>query len=79
MKPASKTLGLHWVFIRGAGLKCVIADSAFKRMLVDARPASSILTSIIAALHFGQAGCSIAANGMTDDRRCDWGMMLPSK
>jgi len=40
--------------------------------------ASSILTSIIGALHFGQAGRSIATNGMTDDRRWDWGMMLPS-
>ena len=37
MKPASKTLGLHVVFIRGKGLKYVIADSAFKRMQVDAR------------------------------------------
>ena len=36
MKPASKTLGLHRVFIRGKGLKYVIADSAFKRMQVDA-------------------------------------------
>jgi hypothetical protein len=41
--------------------------------------AGSMLTSIIWALHFGQAGRSIAANGMTDDRPCDWGMMLPSK
>jgi hypothetical protein len=37
LKPASKTLGLHGVFIRGKGLKYVIADSAFKRMQVDAR------------------------------------------
>ena len=36
MKPASKTLGLHGVFIGGKGLKYVIADSAFKRMQVDA-------------------------------------------
>jgi hypothetical protein len=36
LKPASKTLGLHGVFIRGKGLKYVIADSAFKRMQVDA-------------------------------------------
>jgi hypothetical protein len=36
LKPASKTLGLHAVFIRGKGLKYVIADSAFKRMQVDA-------------------------------------------
>jgi hypothetical protein len=36
LKPASKTLGLHWVFIRGTGLKYVIADSAFKRMQIDA-------------------------------------------
>ena len=37
LKPASKTLGLHGVFIRGKGLKYLIADSAFKRMQVDAR------------------------------------------
>jgi hypothetical protein len=37
LKPASKTLGLHRVFIRGEGLKYVIADSTFKRMQVDAR------------------------------------------
>ena len=37
MKPSSKTPGLHRVFIRGKGLKYVIADSAFKRMQVDAR------------------------------------------
>ena len=36
MKPASKTLGPHGVFIRGQGLKYLIADSAFKRMQVDA-------------------------------------------
>src|SRR5260370_22387258 len=36
LKPASKTLGLHRDFIRGQGLKYVIADSAFKRMQVDA-------------------------------------------
>ena len=37
LKPASKTLGLHRVFIRGQGLKYVITDSTFKRMQVDAR------------------------------------------
>jgi hypothetical protein len=37
LKPASKTLGLHAVVIRCKGLKYVIADSAFKRMQVDAR------------------------------------------
>jgi hypothetical protein len=36
LKPASKGLGLHGVFIRGKGLKYAIADSAFKRMQVDA-------------------------------------------
>src|ERR1700687_3616065 len=36
LKPASKALGLHWVFIRGPGLKYLIADSAFKRIQVDA-------------------------------------------
>ena len=35
MKPASKTLGRHGVFIRSKGLEYVIADSAFKRMQVD--------------------------------------------
>jgi hypothetical protein len=37
LKPASKTLGLHWVFIHGKGLKWAMADSAFKRVQVDAR------------------------------------------
>jgi hypothetical protein len=37
LKPASKTLGFRGVFIRGEGLKYVIADSTFKRMQVDAR------------------------------------------
>jgi hypothetical protein len=37
LKPASKTLGLHGVFIRDKGGKYVIADSAFKRLQVDAR------------------------------------------
>ncbi len=37
LKPASKTLGLHEVLIRGKGLKYVIADGAFKRIQVDAR------------------------------------------
>jgi hypothetical protein len=37
LKPASKSLGLHRVFIRGQGLKYVITDSTFKRMQVDAR------------------------------------------
>jgi hypothetical protein len=37
LKPASKSFGFHGVFIRGKGLKYVIADSAFKRMQVDAR------------------------------------------
>ena len=37
LKPASKTLGIHGVFICGKGLKYVPADSAFKRMQVDAR------------------------------------------
>jgi hypothetical protein len=37
LKPASKGLGLHRIFIRGKGLKYVIAGSTFKRMQVDAR------------------------------------------
>ena len=36
LKPVLKTLGLHGVVIRCKGLKYVIADSAFKRMQVDA-------------------------------------------
>ena len=36
MKPASKALGLHGVFKRGKGRKYPIADSAFKRLQVDA-------------------------------------------
>jgi hypothetical protein len=36
LKPASKTLGLHGVFICGKGPKDAIADTAFKRMQVDA-------------------------------------------
>jgi hypothetical protein len=36
LKPASKALGLHRVFKRGKGRKYLIADSAFKRMQVDA-------------------------------------------
>src|ERR1700675_2630644 len=37
LKPASKTLRRHGVFIRSKGPEDVIADSAFKRMQVDAR------------------------------------------
>ena len=37
LKPASKTFGSHGVFIRSKGLKYAIADSAFKRLQVDAR------------------------------------------
>jgi hypothetical protein len=37
LKPASKTLGFHGVFISGMGPKYVIADSAFKSVQVDAR------------------------------------------
>jgi hypothetical protein len=37
LKPAPKIPGLHWVCIRGKGLEYVIADSAFKRMQIDAR------------------------------------------
>ena len=39
LKPASKALGLHGIFIRCKGLKYVIADSAFERMQVDAQGA----------------------------------------
>ena len=37
LKPASKGLGLHGVFIRGKGRMHVVADGAFKGMQVDAR------------------------------------------
>jgi hypothetical protein len=37
LKPAPKTLGFHGIYIGGMGLKYVIADSAFKRIQVDAR------------------------------------------
>ena len=36
LKPATKALGLHGVFIRRKRLKYLIADSAFKRVQVDA-------------------------------------------
>ena len=36
MKPAPKALGLHGVFKRGKARKYLIADSAFKRLQVDA-------------------------------------------
>jgi hypothetical protein len=36
LKPASESLGLHGVFIRGKGLEHAIADGAFERMQVDA-------------------------------------------
>ena len=39
MKPAPKALGPHGVFIRRKGRKYLIADSAFKRMQVDAHGA----------------------------------------
>ena len=55
-----------------------VADSVFRRTLVDARACLLDTTSIIGALHFGLAGRSIATNGMTDDRRWDRSMMLPS-
>jgi len=68
LKPASKGLGLRGVFIRGKGLKYAIAHSNVCKSTPRA-PAGSMLTSIIGALHFGQAGRPIAANGMTDGRR----------
>ena len=36
-----------------------------------------MLINIILALHFGQAGRSNGADGMADDRRWDWVMVLP--
>jgi hypothetical protein len=40
LKPASKGLGLHGVFIGSKGLKDLITDSASKRMQVDVPGAS---------------------------------------
>ena len=37
MKPAAESPGMHRIFVRGQGRKCVIADSAFKRVQVDPR------------------------------------------
>lgn len=68
MKPAAKGPGLHRIFMRGMGRKYAIADSAFKRMQVDAWAFGSILTSIIRALHFGQAGRPNATGGMAVER-----------
>ena len=36
-KPAAKGLGVHGIFMRGQSRKYVIADSALKRIQVDAR------------------------------------------
>jgi hypothetical protein len=35
LKPTSKPLGPHRIFVRGKGFKRLIADSAFERMQVD--------------------------------------------
>jgi hypothetical protein len=70
LKPASKTLGPYGVFICGKGLKYLVADGAFKRMQVDAPGACWLdADEHHLGLAFGRAGRSIAANGMTDDRR----------
>src|SRR5262245_23010342 len=37
LKPAAKGLGMHWIFMRCEGRKCVIADSASKLVQVHAR------------------------------------------
>jgi hypothetical protein len=36
LKPASKSFGLHRIFVRGKGRKDATANSTFKRMQVDA-------------------------------------------
>jgi hypothetical protein len=51
---------------------CKISQSNFCKSMPG--PASSMLTSIIGALHFGQAGRSTI--GMMDNRRLGSGMML---
>jgi hypothetical protein len=38
LKPATKRLGLHRIFMRSKGRKHVIADGAFERLQVNARP-----------------------------------------
>ena len=79
MKPASKTLGLHGVLIRGKGLKYAIADSAFKRMQVDA-PGARWLDADehhrgLALRTGGAPNCSERNDGK---RALGLGMMLPS-
>ena len=78
MKPASKISGLHGVCIRGKGLTYVIADSAFKRMQIDAR----VSRFDAGEHHRGLAprtNWALNCNEWNDGRRAlSWGMMLPS-
>jgi hypothetical protein len=71
LKPATKTLGPHGVFIRRKGRKYLIADGAFKHMQVDGPGACRLDAD---EHHLGLAlrtgGAPNAANGMTDDDRC---------
>jgi hypothetical protein len=61
LKPASKTLGLHRVFVRGKGLEYAIAIAHSDVCKSTPARAGSILASII--------GAALQTNGMTDDRR----------
>ena len=77
LKPASKALGLHGVFKRGKARKYLIADSAFKRLQVDAPGACWLDAN---EHHLGLAlrtGGALNCSEWNDGRR-DWGMMLPS-
>ena len=66
LKPASKALGLHGVFIRGKGLKYMIADSAFKRVQVDACAHWLDTGEHRRGLALRTRGRSNAPNGMAD-------------
>jgi hypothetical protein len=68
---------LHRVFIPTKLPKHMIARSTLKRTQVGAQECWQ-QASIIWAWHLGQAGCSIAARGTTDDGGWSSGMMLRS-
>jgi hypothetical protein len=56
LKPATKRLGMHRIFMRSKGRKHVIADGAFERLQVDARPYWLDTDEHHLASHLGQAG-----------------------
>ena len=69
LNPASKILGPHRVLIRGKDLNYLIADSAFKRMQVDARARWLDTGEHHRGLALRTSGRSNAIGGMADDRR----------